>query len=130
MQQSKIFRHGELCDLPALNNQAELFAAEGGAYWLNVVNKDHAPEMIAEMHAEEADIYMALSGEGTLLLGGTLRDSSLPSPGQYRGSDLDGAESFTLAAGDVVIIPAGTPHMLDLRDSSLTYVVVKIKHFF
>lgn len=127
---SKIFHHGELCELAEQNNQAALFAAEGGTYWMNVVNKDHTLEMIAEMHLEEDDIYIALSGEGTILLGGKLCDSTSPSPGQYRGSLLDGAERFTLAAGDVVIIPAGTPHMLDVRESNLIYVVVKIKHIF
>ena len=94
---------------------------------MNVVNKDHAQELVAEMHAEEADIYLAISGQGFLLLGGTIRDGRETAPGQYRGSMLDEAESFLISAGDVVMIPEGTPHMLDIRDNSLIYVVVKIK---
>jgi uncharacterized protein YjlB len=51
------------------------------------------------------------------------------SAGNGRGSaatKAEGAKDFTIAKGDVLIIPAGTPHMWVNSDELTAYVVVRV----
>jgi mannose-6-phosphate isomerase-like protein (cupin superfamily) len=82
----------------------------------------------AEVHEHFADIFVILKGSATLLTGGTVVDQKTASPGELTGTSLDNAASQPLHAGDVVHIPAGTPHRLVLpKGGTLTYFVVKVK---
>lgn len=122
----KIVTAGELREVAPVNGEAKLFRASSEQYWVNVVHKDHAETLVAEAHDHEADLYIIIEGTGELYLGGTLINPTTPTPGQQRGSGLQGATRHTVQAGDLVIIPEGTPHMLDVRASRLVYTVVKI----
>ncbi|HEY3378094.1 MAG TPA: hypothetical protein VGL77_11435 [Armatimonadota bacterium] len=121
----KIFSAGQLREMAPANADASAFRALSERYWVNLVHKDHNPKLTAEMHDTEADIYLVVEGEGDLYLGGTLLDPTTPTPGQHRGSGLDGATHHALRAGDLIIIPEGTPHMVDTRNSRLVYAVIK-----
>jgi len=123
---AKIYTAGQLRDIARPNDEANLFRAADGRYWLNTVHKDHPQTLTAEVHEHEADVYLAVAGEADLYLGGSVRNQTTPQPGQHRGSGLDGADCHHLLPGDLIIIPAGTPHLLDARDSRFVYVVVKI----
>ncbi len=64
----------------------------------------------AEVHKHYADFLFVLSGEGTELTGGTLIDPKNGSDGEVTGQRLENAERRALRKGDVIHIPAGTPH--------------------
>ena len=123
----QVFTAAQLRGMAVTNADHVLFHPAAARYWSNVVNKDHAETLIAETHEEQADLYLVLEGEAELYLGGTLLNPTSPAPGQQRGTGLTGATRFPLHPGDVANIPAGTPHMLDVRGSRLTYMVLKIE---
>ena len=80
-----------------------------------------------EQHDNIIDVVIVQSGEGTLVLGGTmLNPKSGGTPGEYVGTSLEGGERHSLVAGDVVHIPAKIPHsFLVSQGKHITYVLVK-----
>jgi mannose-6-phosphate isomerase-like protein (cupin superfamily) len=80
-----------------------------------------------EQHDAIIDIVMVQSGEGTLVLGGTMLGRRTTGPGESLGTRLDGGERHALGAGDIVHIPAGIPHsFLVPSGKHITYVLLKI----
>jgi mannose-6-phosphate isomerase-like protein (cupin superfamily) len=96
--------------------------------------KDHRFRMLyrdadgnPEQHNAIIDVVLVQSGEGTLVLGGTMIGSRTTGPGELVGTRLDGGERHPLGAGDIVHIPAGVPHsFLVPAGKHFTYVLLKI----
>ena len=81
----------------------------------------------SEMHEHEADVFVVQSGEAAIVLGGKIVGSHAVKPGELRGTSIEGGERRHLAAGDVIHIPAGTPHQLLLtKGKPFVYFVVKV----
>ena len=83
------------------------------------------------VHDDVAEVYYVMEGRGHLKLGGKLTDwERRPvSAGNGRGSrgrTAVGAKDVTIAKGDVLIIPAGTPHKWEMADEFTSYVVVRL----
>lgn len=123
----RVYTAGQLQDFAAAGGETKLFRDAGDRYWLNQVTKDHDVVLVAEVHDAEADIYVVVDGEADLHLGGTLVNPISPLDGQHRGSGLTGATCHHIAAGDLIVIPAGVPHLVDARQSHLVYLVIKEK---
>ena len=79
-----------------------------------------------ELHEKETDIFYVTDGEATLITGGKMTGGKQTGPGQMRGSGIDGGETHRLAKGDVMVIPAGTPHWFKEVPKSVSYFVVKV----
>jgi mannose-6-phosphate isomerase-like protein (cupin superfamily) len=95
---------------------------ENGSYKVHASRREK-PGM-AEVHEGETDIIYVLEGEATFVTGGTLVGGAPIAPGELRGPKIDGGDSRTLVPGDVVVVPAGTPHWFrDVRGPFLYYVV-------
>jgi mannose-6-phosphate isomerase-like protein (cupin superfamily) len=85
---------------------------------------------IPEWHENEADIFFVQTGAATLLVGGTLEGAQNIDAHEKRNGTITGAIRRKLAAGDVVRIPAKTPHQLLLEGAhEFTYFVVKVKGY-
>jgi mannose-6-phosphate isomerase-like protein (cupin superfamily) len=81
----------------------------------------------SEVHEHEADFFVVESGEATLVTGGKVVNPKTTKPGEIRGSSIEGGEKRQVAKGDIVHIPAGTPHQLLIPNgSSFTYFVIKV----
>jgi mannose-6-phosphate isomerase-like protein (cupin superfamily) len=82
----------------------------------------------AELHVKVADVFVIQSGEGTVVVGGTIPDGKTTAPGEVRGANVVGGSKHPVAVGDVVHIPANIPHQL-LVDAGkqITYFVVKVE---
>ncbi len=81
----------------------------------------------AELHETQNDIFVVESGEGTLVVGGTVVDPKTTAPHEIRGPSIKGGERKAVAAGDILHIPAKAPHqMLVENGKQITYFVVKI----
>jgi hypothetical protein len=80
-----------------------------------------------EEHDKIVDVVMVHSGEGTLMLGGTMTGKKgSTATGEYVGTALTGGELHRLAVGDIVHIPAGIPHsFLVPAGKHITYVLLK-----
>jgi mannose-6-phosphate isomerase-like protein (cupin superfamily) len=82
---------------------------------------------LPEEHDKIVDVVLVHSGEGTLMLGGTMTGKKgSAGTGEYLGTVLTGGERHPLAAGDIVHIPAGIPHsFLVPAGKHITYVLLK-----
>lgn len=82
----------------------------------------------AEVHEKFADLFCVLAGKATLVTGGTVTGARTVAPGETRGSAIEGGTVQTLRAGDVVHVPAGTPHqMLVKAEETFSSLVIKIQ---
>jgi mannose-6-phosphate isomerase-like protein (cupin superfamily) len=81
----------------------------------------------AEVHDNAADFDVVQSGGCTLIVGGTLKDGHSVGTGEWKGASIDGGQSFELAPGDIVNIPAKTPHQMVIpAGGQITYFLMKI----
>src|SRR6201989_769181 len=72
----------------------------------------------AEMHDTTNHVFIIVDGEAEFVTGGKMIDPKVISPGQTRGSGIEGGVSHHLTKGDVITIPAKTPHQW--KDTSKT----------
>jgi mannose-6-phosphate isomerase-like protein (cupin superfamily) len=81
-----------------------------------------------EIHEKFADFFYVVHGNATLLSGGKLVNPAPASPGEIRGSGVEGGTETQLREGDFVHIPAGVPHQLVLADGQdFYYFVIKVR---
>lgn len=78
----------------------------------------------AEFHAGSADEFFVVHGRATLVTGGAIVNPQ--GTGEIRGDSIQGGAQVELKEGDVVHIPAKTPHQLLLENGMFVYVLVKI----
>jgi mannose-6-phosphate isomerase-like protein (cupin superfamily) len=87
-------------------------------------------------HDKVSEVYHVLEGAGTLVTGGTLVNPQrragaaevvmqINGPG-FSGTAIEGGVRRRIAKGDIVIIPAGTPHWFPDIEEDLTYTVVRV----
>jgi len=79
-----------------------------------------------ELHDKETDVFYITDGAATIVTGGTMIGGQQKSPGQMLGTGIQGGEIHHLAKGDVMVIPAGTPHWFKEVPKSVSYFVVKV----
>jgi mannose-6-phosphate isomerase-like protein (cupin superfamily) len=88
------------------------------------------------MHSKVTEVYHVLDGAGTFVTGGKLVNpkpraadsvevTQEDGPGAS-GSSIEGGASRRIKAGDVVVVPAGTPHWFSNIEGAISYVVVRI----
>lgn len=83
---------------------------------------------VAELHEKYADVFIVVEGGATLLSGGELENPTSIGNGDMHGTAILHATTTSLAKGDIVHIPANTPHQLLIpKNSTLIYFVVKLK---
>lgn len=104
---------------------AVLFDGAGRNYMVHASRRDGAGQ--AEVHAKDADIIYVLDGSATLVTGGTVVEPKTTAPDEVRGKAIVSGETRALAKGDVIIVPAGTPHWFENVPAALTYYVVKVR---
>ncbi|HEY7336093.1 MAG TPA: hypothetical protein VH639_14485 [Bryobacteraceae bacterium] len=81
-----------------------------------------------ETHENAADFIYVISGEGSVVVGGTLTDGKTTGPGEIRGSTLNGGETKKMGPGDILHIPPKEPHIVKLDPGKqITYLVVKLE---
>ena len=98
---------------------------QGERYMVHASRRDGAGQ--AEVHAKDADIIYVLDGTATLVTGGTVVDPKTTAADEVRGKAIQGGETRPLSKGDVLIVPAGTPHWFEEVPAAFTYYVVKVR---
>src|SRR5262249_36782441 len=63
-----------------------------------------------EIHDKETDVIYVVDGTATFVTGGTMVGGKVSKPGQHLGTDIQGGQTHHLSKGDVIVVPAGTPH--------------------
>src|SRR6266478_2578673 len=88
------------------------------------------------VHFKVSEVYHVMKGSGTLVTGGTVvnpktrtADSTEVTredgPGAT-GTAIQGGVTHQLKEGDVIVIPAGTPHWFSKINGSISYLVIRI----
>lgn len=77
------------------------------------------------VHPAEAEYAIVIDGAGTLVSGGTMADPTTTNPGLVEGTRIVGGTTRRLAPGDVMLIPAGTPHYFGI-DGKLVLLGIKL----
>ena len=63
-----------------------------------------------EVHEKTNHVFIIVEGEATFVTGGTLVNARNTDPGQIRAANVTGGEVHHLTKGDVITVPAKTPH--------------------
>jgi mannose-6-phosphate isomerase-like protein (cupin superfamily) len=83
---------------------------------------------VPEIHEKLADFMVIQNGEGAVMVGGKLIDGKPSAPDEIRGKSLEGATKYKLRAGDVLYIPANTPHLTLVEPGKeLDVMVIKVQ---
>ena len=78
-----------------------------------------------EVHEKTNHVFIIVEGEATFVTGGTLVDARETAPGQRRAPSVQGGESHHLTKGDVITIPAKTPHWFkDVSTQTIAYYAI------
>jgi mannose-6-phosphate isomerase-like protein (cupin superfamily) len=82
---------------------------------------------VPEVHDRWTDVMMFQSGRAAVLLGGRVTGSQVTTPGEHRGGTIAGGHPQPVGPGDMLVIPAGTPHQIQIAPGdSLRYITVKV----
>ena len=90
------------------------------------------PEASALIHDHVTETYYILSGSGTIVTGGSLgtpkpTDLTRVNAGMSQTGTPIGGESQKVKPGDIIIIPAGTPHSFSELDGPISYLVYRFE---
>lgn len=66
----------------------------------------------AASHDKDAELFVVLQGSGNIVTGGKLVDEKRVNAANSSGSSIAGGSSQAVAAGDMLIVPANTPHQV------------------
>jgi mannose-6-phosphate isomerase-like protein (cupin superfamily) len=81
----------------------------------------------AELHKTKTDLLVIQQGSATLIFGGTIPDARTSAPNEIRGKSIRNGESRKLIPGDIILIPAGTPHQFILeKGQQVAYFALKL----
>lgn len=91
-----------------------------------LAQRRHAGEV--EYHERTNHVFIMVEGEATLVVGGTMRDARRTAPDQMRAPSAEGGTTYHLTKGDVITIPAKTPHWFrDVPTKTVAYYAVNIE---
>ena len=90
------------------------------------------PEVNALIHDYVTETYYIMSGSGTFVTGGRLGDAKPTdlnnvNAGMSQTGTRIGGEARRIKAGDIVIVPAGTPHSFSELDGPIEYLVYRFE---
>jgi len=91
-------------------------------YRINVVQRTKPQGAIA--HPGFIEVHHIIEGTATFVTGGTI---VRPAGGNGRGgtATIEGGVSRRVGKGDVILVPAGTPHWYKDLEGSITYLEVR-----
>src|SRR6185295_13354855 len=81
-----------------------------------------------EMHEKTNHVFIIVEGEATFVTGGTPVDAKETAPGQRRAPSVQGGQTYHLTKGDVITIPAKTPHWFkEVPTQTIAYYAVNLE---
>src|SRR5882672_9455997 len=83
---------------------------------------------LVEYHEHTNHVFIMVEGEATLVVGGNMVDPKRTAPDQMRAPSLEGGTIHHLSKGDVITIPAKTPHWFkEVPTKTIAYYAVNIE---
>ena len=78
-----------------------------------------------EVHEKTNHVFIIVEGEATFVTGGTLVGAKNTAPGQIRAENVQGGQTHHLTKGDVITVPAKTPHWFkEVPSKTIAYYAV------
>jgi mannose-6-phosphate isomerase-like protein (cupin superfamily) len=109
-------------NIPKATDQASSPIANESAYRINVVYRNKPGQAMAHATgpAKGTEVHYIIDGAATVVTDGTLNRGTPGHPG-----NIEGGVIHHVAKGDVLVIPAGTPHWYKEVEGSVTYLEVR-----
>jgi mannose-6-phosphate isomerase-like protein (cupin superfamily) len=83
---------------------------------------------VAEYHERTNHVFIMVEGEATLVVGGTMVEPKQTAPYQMRAPSTEGGTTYHMTKGDVITIPAKTPHWFkEISTKTVAYYAVNIE---
>jgi mannose-6-phosphate isomerase-like protein (cupin superfamily) len=79
-----------------------------------------------ESHAQAVDLAVIKAGSGVTQFGGKILNPKQETPGEIRGTGVEGARNREVAVGDIVVLPRNEPHHQQPKMPILGYILVKV----
>ena len=79
----------------------------------------------SEVHVSDTDVFVVIDGHATIVIGGKMIGAKEVSPGEIRGSGIEGGTDYLLEKGVVLTVPRNTPHWVKQAQPGFRYFVVK-----
>ena len=81
-----------------------------------------------ELHENTNHVFIIVEGEATFVTGGTMVEPKNTAPGQVRAKSSQGGQTYHLTKGDVITIPAKTPHWFkEVSTQTIAYYAVNLE---
>ena len=81
-----------------------------------------------EVHENTNHVFIIVEGEATFVTGGTMVEPKNTAPGQTRAKSVNGGQTYHLTKGDVITVPAKTPHWFkDVPTQTIAYYAVNLE---
>lgn len=92
--------------------------ASNDQYRVNIVKRDKPAGAIA--HAGNTELHYIIEGTGTIITGGKIVRGAAGQP-----ATIEGGVSQKVKPGDVIIVPANSPHWYSEANGPITYLEVR-----
>ena len=78
-----------------------------------------------EVHENTNHVFIIVEGEATFVTGGTMVEPKNTAPGQIRAKSVNGGQTYHLTKGDVITVPAKTPHWFkEVSTQTIAYYAI------
>ena len=139
---ANVFAEAKTSDMAPANKPAVLFfdakqvstSFSTGAALLDGVDRNYMVHTsrrdkpgLAEVHSLDTDIIYVLQGSATFVTGGAAVDAKEIAPNEIRGSRIEGGGRRQLSKGEVIIVPANTPHWFKDVNGEFLYYTIKVR---
>jgi mannose-6-phosphate isomerase-like protein (cupin superfamily) len=83
----------------------------------------------AIVHPFSTEVYYIIEGSGSLVTGGALDPPAPPpaDPDIVRSRAIRNGVTRTVAKGDVIVVPPGTPHWFTAIEGTITYLESRVR---
>ena len=79
-----------------------------------------------EFHERDTDIIYVTEGTATFITGGTMVDAKTTGLNEVHATSITGGVTHHLSKGDLIVIPAGTPHWFKEVPGTFLYLLIKV----
>ena len=81
-----------------------------------------------EVHVALNDEFVVQDGHANVRVGGRVEGNHQTAPGEWRAGVITGGRTYAMSAGDVLWIPAGSPHQVVVpKGGAFRYLAVKFE---
>jgi len=121
------FHHWPDSELAAMiERNGKTFLSDHEFFFIQELNRSKSGEV--EQHNLWNDYLVIQQGTAMLTYGGKAIGTTAQGMGESRGGKIEGGKMIALHPGDVVVIPAGMPHLFTLEaGKNLRYLVFKAR---